>query len=78
MLWLPELRAPKSMRAGVPAGLPLASLQKYLVLFDKELKTIQNNFRTLELEAQRWKDSWKRSLDTIQSLYVTHPSPVLK
>ncbi|XP_036034437.1 coiled-coil domain-containing protein 180 [Onychomys torridus] len=51
---------------------------KYLVLFDKELRTIQNYFGTLELEAQRWKDSWKRSLDTIQSLYVTHPSPYPK
>ncbi|CAH6790355.1 Ccdc180 [Phodopus roborovskii] len=51
---------------------------KYLVLFDKELKTIQNYFKTLELEAQRWKESWKRSLDTIQALYLHHPSPNLK
>ncbi|XP_040594831.1 coiled-coil domain-containing protein 180 isoform X2 [Mesocricetus auratus] len=51
---------------------------KYLVLFDKELKSIQNHFRTLELEAQRWKESWKRSLDTIQTLYSNHSSPHLK
>ncbi|CAO2580667.1 Coiled-coil domain-containing protein 180 [Lemmus lemmus] len=51
---------------------------KYLALFDKELKNIQNHFKTLELEAQRWKESWKRSLGTIQTLYINHPSRHLK
>uniref|UniRef100_A0A8C6QA45 Coiled-coil domain containing 180 n=1 Tax=Nannospalax galili TaxID=1026970 RepID=A0A8C6QA45_NANGA len=51
---------------------------KYLILFDKELKKIQDDFRTLEMEAQLWKDSWKRSLDTIQGLYLCHPPPNLK
>lgn len=55
-------------------GLPLASLQKYLALFDKELKNIQNHFKTLELEALHWKESWKCSLDTIRALYSCHPS----
>lgn len=79
MLWVPELRAPKSVREGVTMGLPLASLQKYLILLDKELKNIHNHFKTLELEAQRWKESWKRSLDTIQALYYPGlPSSHLK
>nr|XP_048276472.1 coiled-coil domain-containing protein 180 isoform X1 [Myodes glareolus] len=47
---------------------------KYLALFDKELKNIQNHFKTLELEALHWKESWKRSLDTIRTLYSCHPS----
>ncbi|XP_051017528.1 coiled-coil domain-containing protein 180 [Acomys russatus] len=47
---------------------------KYLALLEKELKTIQAHTRTLELEAQHWKDSWRRSLDTIQALYLTHPA----
>ncbi|XP_041523268.1 coiled-coil domain-containing protein 180 [Microtus oregoni] len=47
---------------------------KYLALFDKELKNIQNHFKTLELRAQRWKKSWKRSLDTIRTLNSSHPS----
>ncbi|XP_057647171.1 coiled-coil domain-containing protein 180 [Chionomys nivalis] len=51
---------------------------KYLALFDKELKNIQNHFKTLELEAQRWKKNWKRSLDTIRTLYSSHPSQPLK
>ncbi|EDL02385.1 mCG14146 [Mus musculus] len=44
---------------------------KYLALFDKELKGIQDHFRKLLLESQRWKESWKRSLSTIQTLYST-------
>ncbi|XP_035294581.1 coiled-coil domain-containing protein 180 [Cricetulus griseus] len=52
---------------------------KYLILLDKELKNIHNHFKTLELEAQRWKESWKRSLDTIQALYYPGlPSSHLK
>lgn len=59
-------------------GLLLALLQKFLALFDKELKNIREHTRTLELEAQRWKDSWKRSIDTLQALYLTHPALNLK
>lgn len=46
---------------------------KYLALFDKEMKSIQDRFRTLLLESRRWKESWKRSLSTIQTLYLTRP-----
>ncbi|XP_028626104.1 coiled-coil domain-containing protein 180 [Grammomys surdaster] len=51
---------------------------KYLALFDKELKGIQDYFKTLLSESQRWKESWKRSLSTIQTLYSSRPSSYLK
>lgn len=62
----------------MPLGLLLPSLQKYLALFEKELKTIKDHTMTLELEAQHWKESWKLSLDTIHSLYLTTPFIQLK
>ncbi|XP_060235849.1 LOW QUALITY PROTEIN: coiled-coil domain-containing protein 180 [Meriones unguiculatus] len=51
---------------------------KYLGLFEKELKNIKDHTTTLELEAQHWKESWRLSLDTIQSLYLTTPFLHLK
>ncbi|XP_029775512.1 coiled-coil domain-containing protein 180 [Suricata suricatta] len=43
---------------------------KYLALFEEELKKIQDDNTWQVKEAQRWKDSWKRSVDTIQGLYL--------
>ncbi|GAB5579936.1 coiled-coil domain-containing protein 180 isoform X1 [Prionailurus iriomotensis] len=43
---------------------------KYLALFEEELKKIQDDNTLQVKEAQRWKDSWKRSVDTIQGLYL--------
>ncbi|KAF6327036.1 coiled-coil domain containing 180 [Rhinolophus ferrumequinum] len=43
---------------------------KYLASFEEELKKIQDD-NTLQVKAaQRWKDSWKRSIHTIQGLYL--------
>ncbi|XP_027472751.1 coiled-coil domain-containing protein 180 isoform X1 [Zalophus californianus] len=43
---------------------------KYLALFEEELKKIQNDNMVQVKEAQSWKDSWKRSVHTIQGLYL--------
>ncbi|XP_055205993.1 coiled-coil domain-containing protein 180 isoform X4 [Gorilla gorilla gorilla] len=43
---------------------------KYLASFEEELKRIQDDCSSQMKEAQRWKDSWKQSLHTIQGLYV--------
>uniref|UniRef100_A0A667HDF1 Coiled-coil domain containing 180 n=1 Tax=Lynx canadensis TaxID=61383 RepID=A0A667HDF1_LYNCA len=43
---------------------------KYLALFEEELKKIQDDNTLQVKEAQHWKDSWKRSVDTIQGLYL--------
>lgn len=43
--------------------------QKYLALFEEELKTIHDDNTLLVKEAQRWRDSWKNSVHTIQGLY---------
>ncbi|KAM9206500.1 coiled-coil domain-containing protein 180 [Dugong dugon] len=43
---------------------------KYLALFEEEMKKIQNDNMLQVKEAQRWKDSWKRSVHTIQGLYL--------
>ncbi|EAW58840.1 KIAA1529, isoform CRA_a [Homo sapiens] len=43
---------------------------KYLASFEEELKRIQDDCTSQIKEAQRWKDSWKQSLHTIQGLYV--------
>ncbi|XP_033093929.1 LOW QUALITY PROTEIN: coiled-coil domain-containing protein 180 [Trachypithecus francoisi] len=43
---------------------------KYLASFEEELKRIQDDSTSQMKEAQRWKDSWKQSLHTIQGLYV--------
>nr|XP_034491854.1 coiled-coil domain-containing protein 180 [Marmota flaviventris] len=43
---------------------------KYLALFEAELKKIQNDHNVQVEEAQRWKESWKCSLQTIHSLYT--------
>ncbi|XP_054973800.1 coiled-coil domain-containing protein 180 isoform X5 [Pan paniscus] len=43
---------------------------KYLASFEEELKRIQDDCTSQMKEAQRWKDSWKQSLHTIQGLYV--------
>ncbi|XP_045418468.1 coiled-coil domain-containing protein 180 [Lemur catta] len=48
---------------------------KYLASFEEELKRIQNDNMCQVKEAQRWKDSWKQSLRTIQGLYVSRPPP---
>ncbi|EPQ10417.1 hypothetical protein D623_10019339 [Myotis brandtii] len=42
---------------------------KYLALFEEELKKIQDENTVQVDEAQRWKNSWKRSVETLQSLY---------
>ncbi|KAF3821242.1 hypothetical protein GH733_011395 [Mirounga leonina] len=42
---------------------------KYLALFEEELKKIQDDNVVQVKEAQSWKDSWKRSVHTIQGLY---------
>ncbi|XP_016001752.2 coiled-coil domain-containing protein 180 isoform X2 [Rousettus aegyptiacus] len=42
---------------------------KYLALFEEELKTIHDDNTLLVKEAQRWRDSWKNSVHTIQGLY---------
>ncbi|XP_070287224.1 coiled-coil domain-containing protein 180 isoform X3 [Myotis yumanensis] len=42
---------------------------KYLALFEEELKKIQDENTVQVNEAQRWKNSWKRSVETLQSLY---------
>ncbi|XP_048972248.1 coiled-coil domain-containing protein 180 isoform X1 [Canis lupus dingo] len=43
---------------------------KYLALFEEELKKIQDDNMSQVKVAQCWKDSWKRSVHTIQSLYL--------
>uniref|UniRef100_F6UYN7 Coiled-coil domain containing 180 n=1 Tax=Macaca mulatta TaxID=9544 RepID=F6UYN7_MACMU len=43
---------------------------KYLASFEEERKRIQDDCTFQMKEAQRWKDSWKQSLHTIQGLYV--------
>uniref|UniRef100_A0A8D1M9A2 Coiled-coil domain containing 180 n=1 Tax=Sus scrofa TaxID=9823 RepID=A0A8D1M9A2_PIG len=43
---------------------------KYLASFEKELKKIQEDNTLQVREAQRWKDNWKRSVHTIQDLYL--------
>ncbi|KAM9082498.1 coiled-coil domain-containing protein 180 isoform 4-T7 [Megaptera novaeangliae] len=43
---------------------------KYLASFEEELKKIQDNSTLQVKEAQRWKDSWKRSVHTIRGLYL--------
>ncbi|XP_069328241.1 coiled-coil domain-containing protein 180-like [Eulemur rufifrons] len=48
---------------------------KYLESFQEELKRIQDDNTCQVKEAQRWKDSWKQSLRTIQGLYVSRPPP---
>lgn len=43
---------------------------KYLASFEEELKKIRDD-NTLQVKAaQRWKDSWQRSIHTIQGLYL--------
>jgi hypothetical protein len=48
--------------------------QKYLASFAEEMKKIHKDDAALVKEAQHWKDSWKRSLDTIKGLYLCQPS----
>ncbi|XP_060009367.1 coiled-coil domain-containing protein 180 isoform X2 [Lagenorhynchus albirostris] len=43
---------------------------KYLASLEEELKKIQDDSTLQVKEAQRWKDSWKRSVHTIQDLYL--------
>nr|XP_035108542.2 coiled-coil domain-containing protein 180 isoform X13 [Callithrix jacchus] len=43
---------------------------KYLASFEEELKRIHDDCVSQMKEAQRWKDSWKQSMHTIQALYV--------
>ncbi|XP_033615019.1 coiled-coil domain-containing protein 180 isoform X5 [Fukomys damarensis] len=43
---------------------------KYLALFEEQLKKIRDDNATQVKQAQCWKDSWLRSLDTIQGLYL--------
>ncbi|XP_008593282.1 PREDICTED: coiled-coil domain-containing protein 180-like [Galeopterus variegatus] len=43
---------------------------KYLASFEEEMKKIQDHATLQVKEAQRWKDSWRRSLHTIQGLYL--------
>ncbi|XP_054440931.1 LOW QUALITY PROTEIN: coiled-coil domain-containing protein 180 [Pteronotus mesoamericanus] len=47
-----------------------AVYRKYLALFEEELKKIQDDNTAQMKEAQRWKDSWKSSVHTIQGLYL--------
>uniref|UniRef100_A0A8C0WS46 Coiled-coil domain-containing protein 180 n=2 Tax=Castor canadensis TaxID=51338 RepID=A0A8C0WS46_CASCN len=47
---------------------------KYLASFAEEMKKIHKDDAALVKEAQHWKDSWKRSLDTIKGLYLCQPS----
>ncbi|XP_054582862.1 coiled-coil domain-containing protein 180 [Eptesicus fuscus] len=42
---------------------------KYLALFEEELKKTQEENTVQVNEAQRWKNSWQRSVHTLQSLY---------
>ncbi|KAK1334305.1 hypothetical protein QTO34_005308 [Cnephaeus nilssonii] len=42
---------------------------KYLALFEEELKKTQEENTVQVSEAQRWKNSWQRSVHTLQSLY---------
>lgn len=50
--------------------LPAASSQKYLASFEEELKKVQEHTTLQVKEAQRWKDSWKHSVNIIQGLYL--------
>lgn len=50
--------------------LPAASSQKYLASFEEELKKVQEHTALQVKEAQRWKDSWKHSVNIIQGLYL--------
>ncbi|XP_037599645.1 coiled-coil domain-containing protein 180 isoform X1 [Cebus imitator] len=43
---------------------------KYLASFEEELNRIHNDCISQMKEAQRWKDSWKQSMHTIEALYV--------
>ncbi|XP_007472334.1 PREDICTED: LOW QUALITY PROTEIN: coiled-coil domain containing 180, partial [Lipotes vexillifer] len=43
---------------------------KYLASFEEELKKIQDDSTLQGKGAQRWKDSWKRSVRTVQGLYL--------
>nr|XP_021521172.1 coiled-coil domain-containing protein 180 isoform X6 [Aotus nancymaae] len=43
---------------------------KYLASFEEELKRIHDDCISQMKEAQRWKDSWKQSMHTLQALYV--------
>ncbi|XP_059957228.1 LOW QUALITY PROTEIN: coiled-coil domain-containing protein 180 [Mesoplodon densirostris] len=43
---------------------------KYLASFEEEWKKIQDDNTLQVKEAQRWKDSWRRSVHTIQGLYL--------
>ncbi|XP_023421292.1 coiled-coil domain-containing protein 180 [Cavia porcellus] len=47
-----------------------AVYMKYLALFEEELKKIHSDNAIQVKQAQRWKDFWVRSLDTIQGLYL--------
>ena len=50
--------------------LPAACSQKYLASFEEELKKVQEYAALQVKEAQRWKDSWKHSVNIIQGLYL--------
>uniref|UniRef100_A0AC11D8Z6 Coiled-coil domain containing 180 n=1 Tax=Ovis aries TaxID=9940 RepID=A0AC11D8Z6_SHEEP len=43
---------------------------KYLASFEEELKKVQEHTTLQVKEAQRWKDSWKHSVNIIQGLYL--------
>ncbi|XP_049623618.1 coiled-coil domain-containing protein 180 [Suncus etruscus] len=43
---------------------------KYLTLFEEQLKTIQDKNALLKKRAQCWKESWQRSVKSLQSLYL--------
>lgn len=70
-LKLPAGRLQHSCRVQVQKSLLmwLPCSQKYLALFEEELKTIHDDNTLLVKEAQRWRDSWKNSVHTIQGLY---------
>lgn len=50
--------------------LPAACSQKYLASFEEELKKVQEDNALQVKEAQRWKDSWRHSVNIIQGLYL--------
>ncbi|CAM9821291.1 unnamed protein product [Rangifer tarandus platyrhynchus] len=43
---------------------------KYLASFEEELKKVQEDTALQVKEAQRWKDSWRHSVNIIQGLYL--------
>ncbi|XP_069866287.1 coiled-coil domain-containing protein 180 isoform X1 [Dipodomys merriami] len=51
---------------------------KFLASYAEMLKKIQDESTAQIKDAQRWKDSWKRSIDTLQGLYLPQPSPDTK